>query len=227
MDEFTGQDLVCARAERAVFASLSFAIGAGGALKLVGPNGSGKSSLMRVMARFIRPLAGRLLWNGQPLDDDPEAYDARLRYVGHQNAIKPLLTVAENIAFWAGLYGRAGEEAGAAAHRGLAAFGLDGFAEIPARMLSSGQRRRLALARIIAAPGQLWLLDEPTVGLDAQSVAALERALAGHRSTGGIVVLATHLDLDMPGAATLDLADFAPPPGAPVPPLGAPAMERT
>lgn len=226
MDEFAGQDLVCVRAERTVFVSLSFAVGAGGALKLVGPNGSGKSSLLRVMARLIPPFAGRLGWNGRPLGDDPEAHDARLLFVGHLNAIKPLLTVAENASFWAGFYGLTREEAAAAARRGLAAFGLDGLADIPARMLSSGQRRRLALARLVAAPGRLWLLDEPTVGLDAPSVVALERVLAGHRKSGGMVVLATHLDLEMPDAATLDLADFAPPDGAPVPPHGAPVQKR-
>ncbi len=226
MDEFAGQDLVCVRAERTVFVSLSFAIGAGGALKLVGPNGSGKSSLLRVMARLIPPLAGRLGWNGRPLDDDPEAHDARLLYVGHRNAIKPLLTVAENASFWAALRGPAEAPAGAAARNGLAAFGLDGLADIPARMLSSGQLRRLALARLVAAPSRIWLLDEPTVGLDAPSVAALERALADHRGSGGMVALATHLDIEMPDAVTLDLADFAPPQGALESPQGAPEMPQ-
>ncbi len=105
MEEFTGQKLVCVRAERVVFANLSFALTDGGAIRLSGANGSGKSSLLRVMARLLPVAAGSLAWNGASLDEDPDAHDARLAYVGHQDAIKPLLTVAENVAFWARLGG--------------------------------------------------------------------------------------------------------------------------
>lgn len=216
MSEFSGQELICVRAERTVFAGLSFSLASGGALKLVGANGSGKSSLMRLMSRLLAPAAGTLSWNGEPLEDDPDAHDLRLLYIGHLNAIKPMLTVAENAVFWAGLCGERKGDAKAAARRGLEAFGLGEIADIPARLLSSGQRRRLALARLLAVPAELWLLDEPTVGLDAQSGAGLERALADHRAGGGMVVLATHVDLVLPDARTLDLGDFALPHAAPV-----------
>lgn len=212
MEEFTGQNLVCVRAERVVFANLSFALADGGAIRLSGANGSGKSSLLRVMARLLPVAAGSLAWNGASLDEDPDAHDARLAYVGHQDAIKPLLTVAENVAFWARLGGGGPGGSGApaaAASRGLAAMGLEGMADIPCRLLSAGQRRRLALARLFAAPGKLWLLDEPTVGLDAASVAALEAGLAAHREEGGMVVLATHVGLALPDADGLELGDFA------------------
>ena len=209
MEEFTGQNLVCVRAERVVFANLSFALTDGGAIRLSGANGSGKSSLLRVMARLLPVAAGSLAWNGASLDKDPDAHDARLAYVGHQDAIKPLLTVAENVAFWARLGGGGPGGPAAAASRGLAAMGLEGMADIPCRLLSAGQRRRLALARLFAAPGKLWLLDEPTVGLDAASVAALEAGLAAHREEGGMVVLATHVGLALPDADELELGDFA------------------
>ncbi len=212
MEEFTGQNLVCVRAERVVFANLSFALTDGGAIRLSGANGSGKSSLLRVMARLLPVAAGSLAWNGASLDEDPDAHDARLAYVGHQDAIKPILTVAENVAFWARLGGGGSGAPGgpaAAASRGLAAMGLEGMADIPCRLLSAGQRRRLALARLFAAPGKLWLLDEPTVGLDAASVAALEAGLAAHREEGGMVVLATHVGLALPDADELELGDFA------------------
>ncbi len=217
MEEFTGQNLVCIRAERVVFANLSFGLTDGGAIRLSGANGSGKSSLLRLMARLLPAAAGSLAWNGASLDEDPDAHDARLAYVGHQDAIKPLLTVAENVAFWARLSGGGSGAPGgpaAAASHGLSAMGLEAMADIPCRLLSAGQRRRLALARLFAAPGKLWLLDEPTVGLDAASVAALEAGLAAHREEGGMVVLATHVGLALPDAREIELGDFAAPRGA-------------
>lgn len=212
MSLFEGRGVACIRGERRVFAGLSFAVPAGGALLLSGPNGSGKSSLLRLMAGLLRPADGALTWAGAPIAADAEAHRARLRYVGHLNAVKPVLSATENIAFWARLAG-----AGTAdVSRALAAFALGPLAEVPGRLLSSGQRRRVALARLVAAPGELWLLDEPSVGLDAPSQAALAAAIAAHRGRGGRVVAATHTPLDMPGARTLDLADFAAPVAAEV-----------
>ena len=204
-DRFTGHDLSCIRAERLIFTGIAFDIAGGGALKLTGPNGSGKSSLLRLMAGLLRAEAGALAWNGADPHDEPDAFRAALRYLGHQDAVKPALTVAENLEFWTGLTGGAGDTIAA-----LDAFGLKPLASLPARFLSAGQRRRLALARLVAAPGALWLLDEPTVGLDRASVAALEGVLARHRASGGMVVVATHTELDLPGAAELALERFAP-----------------
>ena len=210
MTLFQGRDLDCLRGERRVFAGLDFSIPPGGLLVLTGANGSGKSSLLRIMAGLLRPAGGTLTWDGAPVTDDPEAQAARLHYLGHLDAVKPVLTVAENLAFWAGLHGGAAAVLAAA----LAAFDLTALAEVPGGMLSGGQRRRVALARLLTTPAEIWLLDEPTVGLDTPSLARLDVAIAEQRAMGARVVVATHAALDAPGAETLDLGNFAVAPGA-------------
>ena len=210
MAEFAGDALACIRAERLVFRDLSFALADTGALRLTGPNGSGKSSLLRVMAGFIRPAAGTLSWDGSDVTKDREAHGARLAYIGHLDAAKPVLTVEESVSFWARLYGAAAPAA--ATSTALEAFDLLRLADFPVRLLSSGQRRRLALTRLLAAPAPLWLLDEPTTGLDTASVARLEAAIAAHREGGGMVVVATHTEIALPDATTLELERFAPTP---------------
>lgn len=207
MTLFEGRDLVCQRGERLVFAGLGFALGTGGALVLRGPNGSGKSSLLRLMAGLLRPAEGRLSWGEQPVSGDPEAHRARLRYLGHLDGVKPALTAAENLAVWAALRGAGRDGVPAALDR----VGLARLAEAPARLLSAGQRRRLALARLFLGPADLWLLDEPTVGLDEDGVARLQDGLADHRRSGGRAAIATHAALDLPGADGLDLSAFPPP----------------
>jgi heme exporter protein A len=190
------------RGGRQVFARLSFALAAADALVLRGPNGSGKSSLLRLLAGFLRPAAGRVAWAGGALADDLAAHRARLHYLGHADAIKSLLTARENLAFAAALAGAPPVGVSAA----LAGFDLGHLADLPARHLSAGQRRRLALARLLAARRPLWLLDEPEVGLDAASRTRLEQALAAHRAGGGIVVLASHGEVALAGAFELELA---------------------
>lgn len=221
MSVFAGHGLQCVRGERAVFAGLDFEVADGGALVLIGPNGVGKSSLLRLMAGLLKPAAGELRWNGAALFDDPEGHRARLHYLGHLDGVQPLLKVAENLKFWAGLRGAggAGERAAGrgldeAVQRALDAFGLAHLADMPCRFLSAGQRRRLALARIIATDAALWLLDEPTAGLDSDAVAALDRAVAEHRGRGGMVVLASHAAATPDAAATLELSAYAAAPGA-------------
>ena len=206
MTRFAGHDLVCRRGERLVFAGLSFRVAAGEALLLRGPNGSGKSSLLRCMAGLLAPIAGTQTWDDRPLALDPDGHRARLRYLGHQDAVKPALTVLENLALWQQLHGVSDA---AALRRALAALGLDPLAELPARLLSAGQRRRVALARLLAAPAPLWLLDEPTTALDDEGVGRFARMVGDHRSGGGLVVLSSHGD---PGVAgeVLALADFTP-----------------
>jgi heme exporter protein A len=210
MSLFQGRSLTCNRGGRTVFANLDFAVSAGETLVLRGPNGSGKSSLLRLMAGLSRPEAGEISWDGEALSEDPEAHGARLHYVGHLDAVKPALTVAENLSVWAGL--RTADQSGV--KRALARFGLDRLAEIPARLLSAGQRRRLALARIEATPAPLWLLDEPTVALDVTAVAALEGAIAEHCGGGGIAVVSSHVDLGLERTGALELGDFAVDPDA-------------
>ena len=181
------------RGERLVLRGIELAVPQGGALLLLGPNGSGKSTLLWVLAGLKRPDAGRVTWQGRDVADDP----ATVAYVGHLDGIKPGLTVAENLRF-----ATPGRELGAA----LACMGLEKLQDMPARMLSAGQKRRVALARLaLAPPAGLWLLDEPTLGLDAVSVERLATMLAAHRSCGGVVVAATHLPLPLPGAQELRL----------------------
>lgn len=192
------RELACLRGERVVFAGLSFAVPAGAALLLTGANGAGKSTLLRILSGLLRPAEGAVLWRGQDIAADPAAHAMRLRYLSHQDALKPALTVAENLGFFAALWG--GDVATA-----LTAVALDPLADLPARVLSSGQKRRLALARLALAPAALWLLDEPSTGLDAASVARLGPLLAAHRLAGGIIIAATHLPLPLPDAQELRL----------------------
>jgi heme exporter protein A len=191
------QGLAALRGERLVFAHIGFDVPPGGALLLEGPNGSGKSTLLRVVAGLGRAEAGTLSWHGEDALSDRTAHATRVAYLGHLDAVKPGLTAAENLAFWGSR---------AAARVALDRLGLLPLADLPARMLSAGQKRRLALARLALSPAPIWLLDEPTLGLDATSVARLGALLAEHRAQGGLVLAATHLPLPLPGAATLRMA---------------------
>jgi len=194
------ETLVCRRGETTVFRDLSFAVPAGGALLLVGRNGSGKSSLLRLCAGLIAPAGGRLAWQGRGLAEDTDAWRGRVAYVGHLDAVKAAFSVSENLAVWDSLAGGAGDVGGA-----MAAMEISGLRDVPARYLSAGQRRRVALARLALSPAPIWLLDEPAVSLDADGVAALGRLIAAHRAGGGVVLAATHGDIAIPGAATLRL----------------------
>jgi heme exporter protein A len=202
----TAEGLAATRGERPLFAGLGFALAGGDALVLTGPNGSGKSSLLRLVAGFGRPTGGRLRWDGKPLADDLESYRAQIHYVGHQEALKPALSVVEMLRFWADLAERPLRDPAGP----LTALGLGHKAATPCRFLSSGQRRRLALARLIVWQAPLWLLDEPTVGLDDEALGLIAGLIERHRATGGIVLLSTHQPLPLVGARTLSLADFPP-----------------
>ncbi|MBV8589602.1 MAG: heme ABC exporter ATP-binding protein CcmA [Acetobacteraceae bacterium] len=189
-------DVAAFRGERLVFEAVSFSVPAGGALLLSGPNGSGKSTLLRILAGLKAPDAGTVSWNGAGAFDDRIAHARRVTYVGHQDAIKLGLTLAENLRFGVG-----DQCIGAA----LEAMNLAPLSELPARMLSAGQRRRLALARLALSRAPLWLLDEPTVGLDAGSVDRLGSLFSRHTDRGGVIVAATHLPLPLAGPAELRL----------------------
>ena len=203
--KLSGHDLTCVRGGRRVFSSISFSVEAGQALVLTGPNGAGKSSLLRVIAGLIRPVAGGVvLENG-----DPElSVSEQSHYVGHLDPIKPALTVTENLAFWARFLngGRSVDEAAFIA-RGLEAAGLEDLAGLPAGYLSAGQRRRLSLARVLAAPRPVWLLDEPTTALDTASQERLQRVMQAHLAGGGIIVAATHGPLGLAEPAGLRLGE--------------------
>ena len=189
------------RGGRRVFAGLSFSLGPGEVLVLRGPNGSGKSSLLRLLAGFLAPAGGELVWAGAKVAEDAAAHRLRLHYVGHADALTGALTARENLAFAAALNGAPGDRVAGA----LAGFDLLALADVPARFLSAGQKRRVALARLLTGRRPLWLLDEPGVGLDAASRARLEQALADHRRAGGLAVLATHGDVAVEDALVLEL----------------------
>ncbi|MEN3975646.1 heme ABC exporter ATP-binding protein CcmA [Emcibacter sp. SYSU 3D8] len=197
----TVDNLACRRGEHEVFTGLSCGLRPGGVLYLRGPNGAGKSSLLRILAGFIAPADGAVGWNGEEIRLDPPAHCSRLHYVGHLDTLKPVLTAAENLLSQAAVLGQTADVDAA-----LGRLGLANLRDLPARFLSAGQRRRLALARLVAVPRPLWLLDEPTVALDADSTGRLEALLAEHRDGGGMAVIATHTDMNLPGADTLELA---------------------
>ncbi|AUG55165.1 heme ABC exporter ATP-binding protein CcmA [Thalassospira marina] len=204
---FTGSDLTCRRGERLVFADLAFDASRGDALMLRGRNGAGKSSLLRLMAGLSEPLAGTICWENDNIRQDMPAHRARMQYLGHQDAVKPVLTVRDNLRLWASL--REVDNIDAVIDQALDALGILHLANSSGRFLSSGQKRRTALARILIGESDLWLLDEPTVGLDRESCADLARLIDDFRANGGIVVYSTHVDLDIASPRILNLDEFA------------------
>ena len=180
-----------------VFGELDFSLGGGEALLVTGPNGAGKSSLLRMIAELVQVASGRLrLVDGHA--DRTIAEQAH--YLGHQDALKGALTVAENLDFWSRYLGGPGSQAA-----GLAAAGLDGVAELPAAYLSAGQRRRLSIARLIAVPRPIWLLDEPTAALDRGGQATLADLMRQHLGGGGMILAATHGPIGLDGSTELRL----------------------
>lgn len=202
-DRLEAQDLAARRGDRPVFQGVSFRLESGGALRLAGRNGGGKTTLLRLVAGLGRAGAGSVLWNGNPIEADREAHASRTGWLGHADGLKPALSARENVA--AAL--RIAERPLDRLEPALEALDLVRLADLPSGWLSSGQRRRVALARVFATGADLWLLDEPTVGLDAASVAALEASIAAHRSDGGMVIAATHTDFSLgPDTVNLDPA---------------------
>lgn len=177
-----------ARGRRTLFADLSFDLGAGGAVLVRGANGAGKSTLVRIAAGLLPPAAGRVTRGG------------RVALLGEGTALDAELPLERALGFWAGVDGTWDRLPGA-----LAAMALDTLGDVPVRMLSTGQKRRAAIARVIAAAAPLWLLDEPANGLDAASLAALETAIATHRAGGGAVLVASHVPVALPDAAEVAL----------------------
>ncbi|MCZ7642138.1 MAG: heme ABC exporter ATP-binding protein CcmA [Pseudorhodoplanes sp.] len=193
----TATDLACERGGRMIFSALCFSVSSGEALVVTGRNGAGKSSLLRMVAGFLAVAAGRLDLAG----GDPErSIGEQAHYLGHQDALKPALTVAENLAFWTAWLGGTGDVRGA-----LAAVGLDTLSHLPAGYLSAGQRRRLSLARLAAVARPLWLLDEPSSALDTAAQNALRTLMHDHLARGGIILAATHMPLGLEGARSLEM----------------------
>ena len=184
----SGRGVRCIRGGREVFSGLDFAASIGEALAVTGPNGAGKTSL-------LRQIAGLLTIPGGSIDLDGGHSELTLpeqaHYLGHRDALKPALSVMENLTFWRGFLGGEASDAG----QSLAAVGLDHTAQLPAVVLSAGQRRRLSIARLLTVRRPIWLLDEPTSALDAAGQAMFAAVMSDHLERGGLIVAATHAPL--------------------------------
>lgn len=194
------EQLAIARGERLVVAGVSFRLGPGQVLQLTGPNGAGKTTLIRSIAGFLPPRSGVVRIDGGPPDTSVAEH---CHYVGHLNGVKARQTVFENLAFWADYMG--GRTEAARIDAALQAFGLEPLANIAAGYLSAGQKRRVGLARLLVADRPIWLLDEPTVSLDAASTGLLADAITKHAAAGGLTIAATHIPLGLAAVSELKL----------------------
>jgi heme exporter protein A len=198
--------LACRRAGRLVFGNLSFRLETGQVVALRGPNGVGKSTLLRQLAGLIPVAGGDARLGSVSLARDRQGFQEQVTYAGHLDAVKPALSIGENLMLWAGIHGNDTDRADAA----LARFGMDGIATRPAAQCSAGQLRRLGLARLLVADRPLWLLDEPTVSLDASASALVADLVREHVAAGGMALIATHVPLGLGDIPTLEMT----PPGA-------------
>lgn len=200
--QLSAADLSCRRGGRLLFSKLGFVLPAGESLVVTGRNGSGKSSLLRLIAGLLHPNEGRITLEG----GDPEASTAeQAHYLGHLDALKPSLTVLENLHFWSRYLGPAETPPAAALER----LGLAGLDTVPAAYLSAGQKRRLSLARLVSVHRPLWLLDEPTTALDAEGQARLAELMRAHLARGGMILAAAHGEIGLSGARELKLGGAA------------------
>lgn len=184
--------LELARGGRTLFRDLSFQIGPGSFVEVRGPNGAGKTSLLRTLAGFLRPSAGDFRYEGA------EEPSLALHFLGHQNGLKGAASASAHVRYWQGMFGGVGSGV-------LERVGLERASDLPARVLSQGQARRLALARLLSAPRPVWLLDEPVSGLDAAGRAMLAELIAKHCQSGGLALAAVHEPLGVAAAQAINL----------------------
>ncbi|MBB3611866.1 heme ABC exporter ATP-binding protein CcmA [Rhizobium sp. BK602] len=204
----SAENLAARRGEDLIFANVSFDLADGGALILTGRNGSGKSTLLRVVAGLLRPEKGRLVLIDSKGDPDRLPGEAS-HYLGHRNAMKSELTVAENLTFWKSFLGDIEGGAGLAIEEAVEAVGLAGIAHLPFGYLSAGQQRRMAFAKLLVAHRPIWILDEPTAALDAAADRLLADLITAHQKSSGIVLAATHQPLGLENAQEMRMTGFA------------------
>jgi len=198
----SARDLSCARGELPLFESLSFDLQAGDILQVHGANGSGKTTLLRVLCGLGEPLSGTIYWQGEPISQAGEVYRAQLAYVGHSPGVKLELSPLENLRVASALSaGRPLEDPEGL----LENLGLYGLEDLPARNLSAGQRRRLALARLVCSDARLWILDEPFTALDVRGVELIAELLRLHARDGGCAILTSHQRFEIDGCDVREL----------------------
>lgn len=195
------ENIAIERGGRGLFAPLSLSVSSGEALTILGPNGAGKSSLLRALAGFLPLSAGRFALDG----GDPESsLPEQAHYLGHADALKSALTAHENLAFWAGVLGASSRRE--VSESALSRLGLAHVMDFPIRALSAGQKRRVALARLLVAHRPIWLLDEPTTALDVAAQALFAGVMREHLASGGLILAATHAPLGLAEARSVQLA---------------------
>ncbi|MGE4241087.1 cytochrome c biogenesis heme-transporting ATPase CcmA [Ramlibacter sp.] len=197
------QRLACVRGERPLFAGVGFTLQPGEWAHVRGANGSGKTSLLRILAGLSPADEGEVLWNGTPIGEDAEAWRRDMLYLGHHSALKEELTGLENLQFAAQLDGCALPYDRALA--ALARFGLAGREDLPVRVLSAGQKRRVLLARTVTRPHGVWILDEPFTALDARAVDMLTGLVSRHLDGGGMAVITSHQAVPLEGGTVVEL----------------------
>lgn len=190
MPELVVQDVSCSKRDRILFENLSLRISSGQVIHLRGPNGAGKTSLLRIIAGLSQADTGTVLWNSQPLN---AAYFETMVYLGHKSGLTASLSALENLQYWAHLHQVPCSET--LLYDLLTRLGLVGLEDLPVKMLSAGQQRRVALARLWLKPGQLWILDEPFTALDTAGIALIEQHITQFVASGGAVILTSHQTL--------------------------------
>lgn len=198
-----GISLACVRGDRELFKDINFSLEAGGLMQVRGPNGSGKTSLLRMLCGLSNPAAGEIHWSGTSIRSLDGDYFATMTYIGHLSGTKDDLTVIENLRISSALAGF--EINDAQASEALEYMGLGGREILPVKVLSQGQRRRVALARLLVCKTSLWILDEPLVALDVLAVKLIQGLLEQHLKQGGMVVMTTHQEIDLTATSTTQL----------------------
>jgi len=199
-------NLGCVRGERTLFSDLNFSLSPGKAIQLTGPNGSGKTSLLRIVCGLLAPVTGEVRWQGANIRALGEEYSRSLSYIGHRNGIKEELNATENLRIASGLAGL--PLTTAAANAALERIGLAKREKLPTRLLSEGQQRRVALARLLTSRTKLWVLDEILTSLDRSAVALIQSLIGEHLQNGGLAIIATHQELDL-SAGSLQRLELA------------------